>query len=74
MDSTYKARALDHISSEEGMNNQYVLCWFDDSIDDFSESFRKLTGVTFLSAPSYTESKGKKFYRLSFKAKYGLIS
>jgi hypothetical protein len=65
---------LNYISSEEGMNSQYVLCWFDDSIDDFSESFRKLTGVTFLSAPSYTENKGKKIYRLSFKAKYGLIS
>ena len=65
---------VDYISTDDGKNDQYVLCWFDDSIDDFSESFRKLTGVTLLSGPSYIESKGKRIYRLSFKAKYGLIS
>ena len=65
---------VDYISTDEGINDQYVLCWFDDSIDDFSESFRKLTGVTLLSDPSYIESKGKRIYRLSFKSKYGLIS
>lgn len=65
---------IDCINSDEGIRNNYVLCWFDDNIDDFSESFRKLTGVTFLSAPSYTESKGKRTYRSSFEAKYGLIS
>lgn len=65
---------IDCINSDEGIRDNYVLCWFDDNIDDFSESFRKLTGVTFLSAPSYTESNGKRTYRSSFEAEYGLIS
>ena len=65
---------IDCINSDKGKRENYILCWFDDNIDDFSESLRKLTGVTFLSAPSYTESKGKRWYRLSFEAKYGLIS
>ena len=65
---------IDYINSDKGIRDNYVLCWFDDNIDDFSESFRKLTGVTFLSAPSYSESKGKRIYRSSFEASYGLIS
>ncbi|WP_455368469.1 hypothetical protein [[Eubacterium] cellulosolvens] len=65
---------IDCITSDEGIKYNYVLCWFDDNIVDFSDSFRKLSGVTFLSAPSYTESKGKRTYRSSFKAKYGLVS
>ena len=65
---------VNYISTDDGINDQYVLCWFDDNIDDFSKSFRKLIGVTLLSGPSYIESKGKRIYRLSFKAKYGLIS
>jgi hypothetical protein len=64
---------IDCMNSEEGIKDNYVLCWFDDNIDDFTESFRRLSGVTFLSAPSCTESKGKRSYKSFFKAKYGLI-
>ena len=38
---------LDQISSEKVKTNRYVLCWFDDTVDDFGKACRRLTGVTF---------------------------
>jgi hypothetical protein len=64
---------VDYISSKEGLKDRYVLCWFDDSIEDFNESFRRLTGVTFPTVPSYTVSTGKRTYKASFGAKQGKI-
>ena len=60
---------VDYISSDEGRKDNYVLCWFDDAIEYFNESFRRLTGVTFPTAPSYTISAGKRTYKASFQAK-----
>ena len=62
---------IDHISSAEGRRDHYVLCWFDDSEDDFSKSFRRLNGVTFPSGLSYRETEGKRTYNASFQAKQG---
>jgi hypothetical protein len=62
---------VDYISSNEGRKDNYVLCWFDDSIEDFKESFRRLIGVTFTTVPSYTVSAGKRTYEASFQAKQG---
>ena len=64
---------VDYISSDDGRKDNYVLCWFDDAIEDFNESFRRLTGVTFPTAPSYTVSTGKRTYKASFQSKQGKI-
>lgn len=60
---------VDYISSDEGRKDNYVLCWFDDAVEDFNESFRRLTGVTFPTVPFYTVSAGKRTYKASFQAK-----
>ena len=62
---------IDYISSPKGRRDQYVLCWFDDSEDDFSKSFRRLKGVTFPSGLSYTETDRKRTYNASFQAEQG---
>ena len=46
-------RNLDCISSEEGKNDRYIICWFDDNEVDFNRAFRRLTGVTFPSGVQY---------------------
>ncbi len=64
---------IDYISSVDGKKDSYILCWFDDSIDVFSEAFRKLTGVTFPSGLTYETHEGKRTYNASFEAKHGKI-
>ena len=63
----------DYVSSPEGKSEKHVLCWFDDSEDDFKKSSRKLTGVTFPSGLSFTTSKEKRTYNASFQARYGKL-
>jgi hypothetical protein len=65
---------LDYISTEEGMKNTYVVCWFDDEIEDSDESWRRMIGVTFPTGISYEKNeKGKKTYQARFKAKRGKL-
>jgi len=64
---------VDYVSSPEGKSEKYVLCWFDDSEDDFNKSSRKLTGVTFPSGLSFTTSEQKRTYNASFQARYGKL-
>ena len=65
---------LDCISSVEGKQDHYVVCWFDDNIEDINESFRRLTGVTFSSDVAYViDERGKRTYSAKFKAKYGKL-
>ncbi len=65
---------IDYISSEEGISDHYVLCWFDDEEDDLSRAWRRLTGVTFPEGVSLrvTEKK-KKTYNTDFEAKGGKL-
>jgi hypothetical protein len=65
--------AINYVSSPEGKSGRYVLCWFDDSIDDFKKSSRKLTGVTFPSGVSFTTSEDKRTYNASFQARNGKL-
>jgi len=62
---------IDYVSSADGKKDSYVLCWFDDSIDDFSKAFRKLTGVTFPSGLTCETRERKRTYNVSFEAKHG---
>ena len=65
---------LDCISSVEGKQDHYVVCWFDDNIEDINESFRRLTGVTFSSDVAYViDERGKRTYEAEFKASHGKL-
>ncbi|MEJ2241840.1 MAG: hypothetical protein P8Y18_06835 [Candidatus Bathyarchaeota archaeon] len=65
---------LDYIESNEGKNDSYVLCWFDDSQDDFNLAFRRLTGVKFNEGiKCTTNEKSKVTCNCSFIAKHGKL-
>ena len=65
---------LDCLSSVEGKQDHYVICWFDDKVEDIDESFRRLAGVTFSSEVSYVvDERGKRTYNAKFKAKHGKL-
>lgn len=58
----------------EGKTDNYVLCWFDDTEDDFTTAFRRLTGVTFpLGIQCEINEKGKKVCNTTFTAKQGKL-
>jgi hypothetical protein len=60
----------DYLSSKEGENDHYVMCWFDDTQPDMNHDLRRLRGVTLKEKAklSYTES-GKRTYNAHFEAK-----
>jgi len=54
--------------------NKYVVCWFDDEVDDFYVAFRRLTVVTFSSGVSYElDQRNKRTYNALFQAKHGKL-
>jgi hypothetical protein len=60
---------IDFLSTDEGKSDRYVLCWFDDKEDDFSRSWRRLTGVTFIAETAFvTDEKGKISHNAHVKA------
>ena len=66
---------LDCLSSVEGKQDHYVICWFDDKVNDLNASFRRLGGVSFISdVPYVVDEKGKRTYTAKFEAKYGKLS
>lgn len=66
--------SLDCLSSVEGKQDYYVICWFDDKVEDLNESFRRLAGVTFSSeVPYVVDERGKRTYNAGFKAKHGKL-
>jgi trehalose-6-phosphatase len=65
---------LDYVSSKEGKADRYVLCWFDDTVDDFGKAFRRLTGVTFSEGiKCVTDEKGKISCNADFEAKHAKL-
>jgi hypothetical protein len=65
---------IDYLSTKEGKADRYVICWFDDNIDDFGKAFRRLTGATFPEGIKFiTDRKGKKTYNVSFQAERGKL-
>ena len=65
---------LDCLSSVGGRQDHYVICWFDDKVEDMDESLRRLAGVTFPSdVPFVVDEKGKRTYHAEFKAKHGKL-
>ena len=58
----------------EGITKKYVLCWFDDSLEDMKLSFRRITGVTFITPLSCVlDGKGKKTFSAKFEAIKGKL-
>lgn len=65
---------LDCISSIEGFAEKYVLCWFDDSVEDFKLAFRRIRGVSFIDPVSYVvDENGKKTYSAKFNGTSGKL-
>ena len=65
---------LDYISSKEGENDRYIVCWFDDKEDDFDRAGRRLMGVIFpLGARYVVDDREKRTYNANFKAQYGKL-
>ena len=53
---------------------KYVVCWFDDSIEDFYAGFRRLSGVTFPTGVSFTvDKRDKRTYNTIFEAKHAKL-
>ncbi|HVP40389.1 MAG TPA: hypothetical protein VMS95_00340 [Candidatus Krumholzibacteriaceae bacterium] len=65
---------IDYMTSKEGKNDHYVLCWFEDKEEDFTKFWRQLTGVTFQNGISFTTDKrGKRTYNAECKAKHAKL-
>jgi hypothetical protein len=65
---------LDFLSDEAGLEDSYVLCWFDDREEDFGRSWKRLTGVRFAERPALISSpESKPAYSVSFTAAGGRL-
>jgi hypothetical protein len=65
---------LDYITFKGGEIDRYIICWFDDKIEDFTNAERRLSGVTFPPGiPFEVDEKGKRTYSTTFKAQYGKL-
>lgn len=62
---------IDYLTSEEGIKEKYVMCWFNDEEDDFDKAWLRLIGVTLSDVNFITDEKGKKTYQAKFNALHG---
>jgi hypothetical protein len=54
--------------------SKYVVCWFDDSIEDFYDGFRRLSGVIFPTGVSFiVDKREKRTYNTIFEAKHAKL-
>jgi hypothetical protein len=54
--------------------NKYVVCWFDDLVEDFFAGFRRLSSVTFPNGVSFTvDKRDKRTYNSVFQAKHAKL-
>jgi hypothetical protein len=65
---------LVYVSFKGGESDRYIVCWFDDKIEDFHQAGRQLWGVTFPpNMPVTVDDRGKKIYNTSFTAEVGKL-
>jgi hypothetical protein len=65
---------LANLTSMDGIAEKYVICWFDDSIEDITLSFRRIAGVSFIAPLSFVIDKnGKKSFSVKFEAISGKL-
>ena len=56
-------------------DKRYVVCWFDDSVDDFYEAFRRMSGVTFPTRISFTvDKRDKRTYNTTLQARHAKLT
>ena len=66
---------VDHISTDEGRKQRYIVCWQDYAAEDFKKGFRKLVGVTFADGLVLSvDMTGKETYMCKFTTKGGKIT
>jgi hypothetical protein len=64
----------DYLSTDAGVADRYVLCWFDDTEPDQTKDLRRLRGVTFSPKVKYVMNDGgKRTYGATFKAEHGKL-
>ena len=64
----------DYLSSPEGKEDHYVICWFDDTEPDMSKDFRKLRGAKFNKIVcNINEQNHKRTYNAQFTATQGKL-
>ncbi len=64
----------DYLSSKEGSEDRYVICWFDDTEPDMLKDLRRLRGVTFSPKVTYVMGEtGKRTYNATFKAEHAKL-
>lgn len=64
----------DYLTSSEGAEDHYVMCWFDDAEPDMTKDLRRLRGVTFEGKVNYTlTDSGKRTYNATFKATHSKL-
>ncbi len=55
-------------------DQKYVVCWFDDSVEDFYAGFRRLSGVTFPDKLIFVvDKRNKRTYNAIFQAKHARL-
>jgi hypothetical protein len=65
---------IDYVTSKEGKNDSYILCWFEDKEEDFTKFWRQLIGVTFQKGISFTtDRRGKRTYNAECKARHAKL-
>jgi CBS domain-containing protein len=63
---------LNYISSKEGQNDRYIICWFDEKEDDFNKAGRRLIKVNFEQSSKFrVDDKDKRTYNANFTAEFG---
>jgi hypothetical protein len=61
---------IDYLTSDKGVSDSYIVCWFDDKEKNLDKSWRKLVGMKLDKKASFLQDKrNKKTYNLNFKAK-----
>jgi hypothetical protein len=64
----------DYLSSAEGKDDHYVMCWFDDTEPDMTKDLRRLRGVNFEGEVTCVlNESGKRTYNASLKVEHAKL-
>jgi hypothetical protein len=64
----------DYLTTDEGVADQFIMCWFDDTEPDMTKDLRRLKGLTFSAKATYTVSAAnKRTYNATFKAAHAKL-
>jgi len=65
---------FDYVSFKGGEADRYVICWFDEKVDNFIQAARRIGGVTFPPGMSFkADENGKRTYNTAFTAEFGKL-